>query len=64
MGQKVLCVICQQPHPHGMFLLDMYICPHCEQAMLATEADDPGYHFFVERLKAGWLKKKAVCASV
>lgn len=56
MVQQVFCVICQKTHPHGLFLLDMYICPHCERQMVNTEADDPAYHVFVERLKKGRWK--------
>jgi len=51
MVQPVSCVICEKHEPHGLFLLDRYICPHCERQMVNTEADEPAYDVFVQRLK-------------
>ncbi len=59
MVQPVSCVICQQHHPHGLFLLDMYICPRCEREMVTTDVDDPAYGVFVQRLKQGRWKPMA-----
>ena len=63
MGQRTSCVICERFYPNGLFLLDMYICPRCEQAMITTEADDPAYRIFAERLKHGCSKMNVVQAS-
>lgn len=53
MVQAVACVICERQIPHGLFLLGMYICHHCERRMIHTEADEPLYDVFVQRLKRG-----------
>jgi hypothetical protein len=45
------CVVCEQTKPLGIHLYTAFICTECERELIETDAADPRYKYFLQRLK-------------
>ncbi|OPY58652.1 MAG: Inhibitor of sigma-G Gin [Pelotomaculum sp. PtaU1.Bin035] len=57
-----VCIICGQmfkENKQGLFINGHYICPECENGVVALSADDPGYNFYKMGLKKIWCFSNA-----
>lgn len=45
------CVVCEEEKHVGIHLLDKFICEDCQRNMIETEADDPMYIYYINKLK-------------
>lgn len=53
------CTICSKIGVNGIWLAGNLICVECEKKIVMTDAAEPEYRFFVERLKRALKDKKA-----
>ena len=45
------CHICETNQRKGMFIYYLYVCDPCQIKMIATDPEDPNYHFFINKLR-------------
>jgi hypothetical protein len=48
------CLFCGKETVHGLRIFSSCICNLCEQELLCTEAADPRYRQYVDKLKRVW----------
>ena len=46
-----VCAICESNKPDGMHLYNIFICSECENTLIHTEATDPLYKQYVEKMR-------------
>ncbi len=52
------CVLCGVTAEHGILLMSSRICPACEQLIVATSVDEPGYGAIIDSLKKLWTSQR------
>ncbi len=55
MDNKMSCIVCGQENPGGLVIRDKYICPACEDKIVALTVDHPDYNLIKESLKQIWF---------
>lgn len=53
------CIICKQKKREGIKIYTQWICIACEHEIVQTDAKDPKYPFFIDRMKQIWYKRDA-----
>lgn len=53
-GERHRCLICGGYRVRGVFIRRAFLCRACEERLLATGAQDPGYDQFVDRFRRAW----------
>lgn len=59
----VHCLVCNRPVADPLWILGAAVCDRCEELLVATGADDPGYDRFVERFRHFWHGLAAAAGS-
>jgi len=54
------CIICSEQKREGIYLYTSFICTECEREIVQTETNEPGYKYYVEKLKA--VNKPKICS--
>ena len=49
------CIVCGQHNPNGIMVREKYICPACEDKIVALTVDHPDYNIIKESLKQIWI---------
>jgi len=57
------CLVCNRPVADPLWILGAAVCDRCEELLVATGADDPGYDRFVERFRHFWHGLAAAAGS-
>jgi len=55
MSNDLKCIVCGVNRPGGLVIRDKYICPECEDKIVALTVDHPEYDIIKESLKQIWF---------
>jgi hypothetical protein len=53
------CIVCGNGGKEGIFIFNSFVCKHCEQEIVMTDAADDKYSFFIRQMRQIWLKQNA-----
>lgn len=48
------CFGCGTKSPNGLEICGQYLCPHCEQNLVASKASHSEYQHWIERCRQFW----------
>ncbi|WP_027415740.1 sigma factor G inhibitor Gin [Aneurinibacillus terranovensis] len=53
------CIVCGKQGTEGLFIFNSFVCKNCEQEMVATDACDDKYLYFIKQMRQIWMKQNA-----
>ncbi|GEN34593.1 sigma factor G inhibitor Gin [Aneurinibacillus danicus] len=53
------CIVCGNKEARGIFIFDSFVCQQCEQEIVATDASEDKYRFFIRQMRRIWLRQNA-----